>query len=451
MRPSAGGAVRRTAPVVIALLTSIPLVVVSPGTASADDTYRITELATEAIVTLTESVPGVRGTASYGSGTCAYADSAGDSGTCSVVSADSTYGGAPCQLRDLAGRWIVHAEDGAVTLTFSADLTTAPGEVLGRYTTGDGAAGVVTGTMTATAQPGSCVAYTINGAVDLVPDTGPGKTGLRTVPIPEDAQYAADWVDPNVLAAKRAAVAYNSPQVAAWLAQNATSTTAPDDPCPVAGCVTATDLGCVPQPPPGVVNELPYPFCQADPKPAPPPAKWKASISGAQAQQKDYYCMPAAAAIILTSQGANPPSQDQLAAQMGTNPDTGTYMKNAVGPINNYRNTAAPHTPYVFSNATSPADLLDSVVTDTWTYRQDLIIGINMQTIGYYAPGTRWSPHVLVAYGYDTSRGGKIHVFDMYDGDMFGEPAADNRYGPHEVSIEQAWNSMAPTSGEMIW
>jgi hypothetical protein len=154
---------------------------------------------------------------------------------------------------------------------------------------------------------------------------------------------------------------------------------------------------------------------------------------------------------MLTSQGAASPSQDQLAHEMGSSENAGTMMVNAVNPLNRYRNTAWPHTEWVYDEVSSARGLLDVAVSEAWDFRQDAMIGIDMRTIDYYPQNQPTSYHAVVLYGYDTAGGGSVYVFDPYDGARFGRPAERSRYGKHKVPLATAWRSMSGSGAGVVW
>lgn len=348
---------------------------------------------------------------------CSTSGDAG-AGPCTATTA-GTYSGTPCDVKSVVGTIVVKALDATTTMDVAVTAPTPEGIVTGTF--GDGA-GIVTGTLT-TRDSGWAPCAT-ERAAELVLTLTSGGTGggVRYVPTSaEDVAALATASDPVLIAEKRADAALIAPHVTELLVRYAAADTAP-----AGSSECRPDLGI-------------------GPPPSCPPGRHDASISGAQAQEKPDWCVPAAAAIMLGSQRPLAPSQAQLAGEMGTQNGTPPYR--AVPVLNRHRNPAPPHKAWTMDIAESPRELLDMVVTETWTYRQTAMVGVAMGSVGYYRRVRKPTAHALVAYGYDTAGGGSIHVFDPLDGNKFGYD--ESHYGPHYVGAAALLAAMP--GGLLIW
>jgi hypothetical protein len=193
---------------------------------------------------------------------------------CTSTIADGTYTALGCDVATLAGTVELTAQNEMLRMAVEVAFTGVTGAVTGRFWRDDGSTGDVRGTMQATSYDGTpaCgTSFHVETAMYLTPDGMTSSTGLLLAPVNAEQAAAAAAHEPDVaaLAHKQETVAFNAPQVSAWLAQNAALETGPDDPCPHVGCLNPrTASECLAQP--GAGPTLPEPFCQAPPPPPPP-------------------------------------------------------------------------------------------------------------------------------------------------------------------------------------
>ena len=173
------------------------------------------------------------------------------------------------------------------------------------------------------------------------------------------------------------------------------------------------------------------------------PSYYKLGVVG-HAQEKEYWCVPASAQIVLSTMGASTPSQTTLANEMHTT-SRGTYMGYAVRPLNKRQS----RNPYILKTDTSDASsLLSEAVVDTYRYKSSFIMAIDVATIGYFPAGWGGS-HAIVDYGYYTQSGGGLYIFDPENQTYFGYH--QSYYGRHTVGINKAWAAVKADGNQLVW
>ena len=176
------------------------------------------------------------------------------------------------------------------------------------------------------------------------------------------------------------------------------------------------------------------------------PGSYALPISG-HLQEKDNWCGPATAQMILSSMQVATPTQTVLATEMGTGTDshTGTLPKD-MPPSLNHRQT---RNTFVWRmDTSSPADLVARTITDTYRLKSTFQMSIDVASIGYYPAGYSGA-HSLDVYGYYTQNNGGLYTWDVEDGRMFGQPTS--YAGKHPVTAAKAYGSMKTSKYGIIW
>ena len=239
-------------------------------------------------------------------------------------------------------------------------------------------------------------------------------TGDAPAPTSAEAALDVDVPSPDVLLAKNAAVAAIMPEVDAMLLDGLT----------------------LPAP-----DESQVPTTDGDGGGGTPALKL--NVVGAY-QTTTYRCVPASAQTVLQTMGVTV-SQDTLAREMYTS-TTGTYMGNAPKPMNRRqtRNT------FVFGTDTASADeLMGRTVYDVRSLKSALIVGVN----GAYAQWRQAHPvgglHAVAPYGYWTTDGGGIFLWDPFNDSKFGKSYNDG--GKQRSTLDWMWLANLHDSAKIVW
>lgn len=195
-------------------------------------------------------------------------------------------------------------------------------------------------------------------------------------------------------------------------------------------------------------------------------------------QEKDYYCGPATAQVILNYDYGYPSnmdamSQDYLATKMGTNSTQGTFVYRLTDALNELKNTNKNPTAYWIhtllpSNETDAANSLYNYLrydvttnaskqalafhTDTWPQSGKDVWGEAYGLIGYRKPdGTTGhsTGHYVTGHGYCLYSDGKHTVFyaDSWNHDY----GWGNCLGYHELDARNMATCINGNAGYIIW
>jgi hypothetical protein len=205
---------------------------------------------------------------------------------------------------------------------------------------------------------------------------------------------------------RRAAVGVAA-AVSAVLVGTGTAHAAPGTTARAAAAITAPPVPPVtPVSPPPQAADVPHGVVRIMPR------AYRLALHG-QYQTTDYYCVPAATAMSLSTFGIKV-SQAQLAQQMRTT-IRGTGGDTAAAVIDGYLHPRRFDDRIVADVVGRPQLLMQRVSYDVGTLRRAPVIQVWMERLPWdqgLIKG-RWIGHAIVAYGYD-QRAGTITVFDPW-------------------------------------
>ncbi|HEX8628918.1 MAG TPA: C39 family peptidase [Catenuloplanes sp.] len=167
---------------------------------------------------------------------------------------------------------------------------------------------------------------------------------------------------------------------------------------------------------------------------APPASKTLAIL--VQAQERDYWCAPAAGRAALSALRANPPSQATLAAAMNTTAAQLTLPRNIPPALNSYQSRNA----YVRSTGMSLADYRTYVRNGLVNYSAPSIPSVQMANLPWYRGSGISGGHAVTIYGYATAtKQWNVSVYDPFDGIRHTGVASGTMYDAGFNNHELVW------------
>jgi len=146
------------------------------------------------------------------------------------------------------------------------------------------------------------------------------------------------------------------------------------------------------------------------------------------------YCGPGASQVLISAWTSNVPDIQTLATEEQTKLNSGTLLKNMVGPINN----AIGQSYYSIHHASSQADFSNMIGRDILDNQHPLITGIltiyqKNQLNGWTVSAT----HIITIYGFDFS---SPTVGYIYYYETSGTVAGTTATGPNRIDYNVFWS-----------
>ncbi len=157
------------------------------------------------------------------------------------------------------------------------------------------------------------------------------------------------------------------------------------------------------------------------------------------------YCGPGASQVLISNWTGNVPGIDTLASQEYTNPASGTFLSNMVGPLNSDAGTGGF---YVNQVAGSQGTFNSWVGSDIYNAHRPLITAIQTMASGYRLNG--WSlnaPHIVSIYGFNFVTAGAGYISYV---ETSGTVAGTTATGRNNYSADPFWSLVYANNGQ-IW
>jgi hypothetical protein len=166
-------------------------------------------------------------------------------------------------------------------------------------------------------------------------------------------------------------------------------------------------------------------------------------------QQRNYWCGPTAAQLVLQQMTGSSPSQAQLSAEEGTEKQQKTSWDAVAKALNNHLGREV-----FYGKVVSSSNEYLSVVSAATHWENHSVINniTSSPALEYWGPpGTKPSGHFNITHGYSFGSGGTVRVADEYDITKVPTSRTVNPYGYHTVPATQMWQAVRDNKGIVLW